>query len=91
MKRKTDISDVEAKSLTTDRLEDVLDGGILDEGYVDDLNVRKVGHELEPNSHEAAESDVFEEDRQSSGCQRLADTNGQDDLGVNLLCNLLLG
>lgn len=91
MKRKTDISDVEAKRLTADRLEDVVDGGLLDEGYVDDLDVRKVGHELEPNSHEAGESDVFEENRQSSGCQRLADANGQDDLGVDFLCNLVLG
>lgn len=76
MKRNTDVGDVEAESLTANRLENVVDDGLFDKGYVDDLNVRKVGHELEPNSHKAAESDVFEEDRQSSGCQRFADANG---------------
>lgn len=32
MKRNTDVSDVEAKSLTANRLENVVDDGLLDKG-----------------------------------------------------------
>ncbi|KAI3483440.1 hypothetical protein L1887_53667 [Cichorium endivia] len=86
-----DVANVEAKGVAADGLEDVVDLGRLHEGHVDELYVREVAHELHAKADVADKVDVFEEDGEACADEALAEADGKDDFGVDLLCGLLDG
>ena len=50
----THASNVEAKMFASNRFENIVDDWFLFETYADGLNVRKIGHKFQPDTHRAA-------------------------------------
>ena len=89
--RRAHISNIEAEIVPSYRFQDVIKGGRFQEGEVDDLDVGEVGHEFHSNAHLSGEAKVLQQDRHYCGRETPADANGEDNLGVDFLCDLFWG
>lgn len=85
------ISNVESKSVSTDGLKDVIELGRLHERDIDQLHMRKVAHELHPETDISNEADVFEKNGHASTDDTATDANGQHDLGIDFVRRLAHG
>lgn len=75
---------VKAKGLASYRLEHVIDEGLLEEGSVHRLYVRKIAHQFETNTQKPREGHVFYQDWELGGGWSLAYSDAENDLRINL-------
>lgn len=85
------MGDIHAKGITSNRLENVINNRRFQETEIDGLDVREVRGEFEFESHVTGEGHVLDEDGHSGADDAVSETNGEDDLGVDLGTQLTRG
>ena len=84
----THMIDVDAKRLAAKRFENVVYDGFFQKAEAEQLDMRKVVHQLQADAHETRERNIFQEYRHGCCGETLSDTDREDDFWVHLVGRL---
>lgn len=80
--------DIETKVVTTEGLADVIDFGAFEEAHFDTIDVREGNLKLDLQAHQAREGHLLNNDIETLADHGLADSDFEDNLGVELVLHL---
>ncbi len=86
---KTHIRNIKPEHITPNRLQHKIDLGFLHEGYIHNLDMREIRHQLHPDPQKAFKRDILNKNRQRSCRQSFSNPDMKGDLWIDLVPYLL--